>query len=96
MAYTDVSEMAADMDLRQRLYACIATLGWSNGEMWIDRWAWQIVATDPSWANSWASAAAMPVAEGETPIRRGWDAGVITDEMILERVRAVKDEKGDI
>lgn len=101
MAYTDIAEMAADDDLRQRLYACVASLGWDNGAMWVDRWVWQIVAGDGSWTEAWASAAVAEQTPAEpdatdAPVRRGWDAAVITDQQILERVRAVKDDKGDI
>lgn len=90
MAYSDVAEMAADDDLRQRLYGCLATLGWPNGLIWVDRWSWRIVAGNPGWANAWASAGASGIQ------RRGWDPGVITDDMILARVFEVRDEKGDI
>ena len=90
MAYTDVAEMAGDDDLRQRLYACVAQLGLDNGAMFVDRWVWQVVAQDPAWAGAWAAAALAGVT------RRGWDASVITDDMIWDRVRAVQDTKGNI
>jgi hypothetical protein len=90
VAYTDIAEMAADDDLRQRLYACVASLNIPNGAMWVDRYAWRLVASDPTWADRWALAGQNVVA------RRGWDASVISDEMILGRVRSVQEDKGDI
>lgn len=103
MAYTDVSEMAADPDLRQRIYACAASRSMDNAAMWVDRWAWVIVATDPAWVTAWAAAEwaesvtiGQDGSETRSPVRRGWDSLVISDAMILERVRSVLDMKGPV
>jgi hypothetical protein len=95
MAFTDVAEMAGDADLRQRIYACAANQGIDNVVMWVDQWVWQIVGADDAWVQAWSAAALATSGTLDTP-RRGWDAAVISDAMILARVRAVREDKGAI
>jgi hypothetical protein len=81
MAYWDIAQMSADLDLTSRVAACAAQedrpdpRNWASDNM-------LTLAAEPGWGEAWASA----IASGnEFP---GRDAGVITDPMILSAVQA--------
>lgn len=85
MAYIDVSDMASNGDLRQRIAACAATEGViaPHPTAWADAHLWQLAA-EPGWAEAWQHAREDGVIE-----RLGKDEGVINDRMILAAVQAI-------
>lgn len=75
MSYWDIAEMAKDLDLQARIWACAAQEDVAVVNML------QICAA-PGWDTEWASAAAGGVA------RPGKDPAVISDAEILSSVQA--------
>jgi hypothetical protein len=81
MAYFDIAQMSADLDLTSRVAACAAQenipdpRGWAADNM-------LTIAASPGWGDAWASAIA---GGNESP---GRDAAVITDAQILSAVQA--------
>lgn len=75
MSYWDISEMAADVDLTARIWACAAQEHQDVVNL-------LRVCSAPGWDAAWASAVAGGV---EQP---GRDQGVISDGMILGSVQA--------
>ena len=83
MALIDVSRLANDADLRERVAACAALNGHPNPTAWADNRMWRIAAS-PGFADAYASALANKIE------RPGMDPSVITDEQL---VAAVADEQ---
>lgn len=82
MAYEDVSKLAHDGNLRERLIAAAALEGIADPEQWVDAHRWEIAA-QPGWATAYASAVAAFI---DMP---GLRPGVIEDAMILSAVQAL-------
>lgn len=83
MSYWDVSLVAADVDLSQRVAAAAATEHRSDdpqGWAWQHRWE---LAAQPGWGDAWASALAS---NNPAP---GRDPAVISDPMILSAVQSI-------
>ena len=81
MAYYDIAQMSADIDLSSRVAACAAQEGRPEPREWAaDNML--TLAASPGWSEAWASATA---GGNEQP---GRDAGVVTDGMILAAVQA--------
>ena len=83
MTYADITDMAHNQDLLDRIIACAAEEGDPQPEQWAYANRWRVVA-QPGWAAAWASAIAGNVD------RPGRDAGVVTDGQILSAVQAVR------
>lgn len=85
MSYYDVSVMARDGHLRERIAACAAKEGVTVPQptQWADENQWQLVAS-PGWEEAWQYAREV----GEIQ-RLGLDEGVISDTMILAAVQAL-------
>lgn len=81
MSLLAVADMAENAALRRRLVAAVALEGIDNPDMWITRYQWQIVAAD-DWQTAWAGhrGSADP----------GGVESVITDDMILSRIRLIQ------
>lgn len=75
MSYWDIAEMAQDVDLNARIWACAA-------QEHLDTVNILRVCSAPGWDAAWASAIAGDVD------RPGKDPGVISDPMILSAVQA--------
>lgn len=83
MAYLDIAEMSADVDLNSRVAACAAQEGKPDPRQWAGDNI-LVLAASPGWEQAWAAAAAA-----DPPVQLpGADAGVITDPMILSAVQA--------
>jgi hypothetical protein len=83
MAYWDIAQMSADIDLTSRVAASAAQEGIPDPRNWAGD-NMLLVAASPGWSDAWASA----VASGnEFP---GRDPAVITDGQILSAVQALK------
>ncbi len=82
MAYEDVSKLAHDGNLRERLIAAAAMEGIADPEQWVDGKRWDFAA-QPGWADAYASAIASFI---DMP---GLRAGVISDAQILSAVQAL-------
>lgn len=82
MAYEDVSKLAHDGNLRERLIAAAALEGIADPEQWVDGKRWDFAA-QPGWADAYASAIASFI---DMP---GLRAGVISDAQILSAVQAL-------
>ena len=82
MAYEDVSKLAHDGNLRERLIAAAALEGIADPEAWVDGKRWEFAA-QPGWADAYASAVATFI---DLP---GLRPGVITDAQILAAVQAL-------
>ena len=82
MAYEDVSKLAHDGNLRERLIAAAALEGIPDPEQWVDAHRWEIAA-QPGWADAYASAVESHI---DLP---GLRPGVIGDDMILSAVQAL-------
>ena len=88
MSYCDVSVMARDGHLRERIAACAAKEGVTVPQptQWADDHQWQLDA-QPGWGEARAYAREVGVIEV-----LGRDQGVISDGMILSAVQAVRAE----
>lgn len=82
MAYEDVSKLAYDGNLRERLIAAAALEGIADPETWVDSKRWEFAA-QPGWADAYASAVETHI---DLP---GLRPGVIDDTMILSAVQAL-------
>ena len=83
MSYWDISQMAQNNDLIQRVQACAAQENVEpNPFTWTADNMLRVTAA-PGWADAWASAQA---ADNAAP---GRDPAVITDEMILAQVQSL-------
>lgn len=82
MAYEDVSKLAHDGNLRERLIAAAAMEGIPDPEQWVDGKRWDFAA-QPGWSTAYASAVAAYI---DLP---GLRPGVIGDDMILAAVQAL-------
>jgi hypothetical protein len=81
VSYSDIAMMADNNDLRMRITAAAAEENKTRPyEQWVAQNIWQLAAT-PGWDDAWASALAS------LNPRPGWDAGVISDGMILAAVQ---------
>ena len=83
MALIDLSKLAHDADLRERVAACAALNGDPNPGAWADLHMWAVAAA-PGFADAYASALANQVP------RPGMDPAVITDEQLIAAVAAVQ------
>lgn len=88
MSYYDVSVMARDGYLRERIAACAAEEGITSPQptQWADDNQWRLAAS-PGWKEAWAHARTVGVIE-----HLGLDGGVISDGMILSAVQALRSE----
>lgn len=75
MSYWDISEMAQDIDMQARIWACAA-------QEHLDSVNILRICAAPGWDAAWASAVAAGVE------RPGKDPAVISDEMILSSVQS--------
>lgn len=82
MAYLDISQIAADGGIRQRVIACAYTEGIPDPQQWCADHAWTLAA-QPGWGDAWASARAA----SKTDI--GSDESVISDSAILSAVQSI-------
>lgn len=82
MAYEDVSKLAHDGNLRERLIAAAALEGIPDPEQWVAQRRWEIAA-QPGWADAYATAVETHI---DLP---GLRPGVITDAQILAAVQAL-------
>lgn len=86
MTYLIISIMKDNGWLRSRVAACVALEGIADPARWaVDR-KWEL-ATQPGWADAWASALAGH--PDEPDYDPGMDEGVVTDGMILASVQAL-------
>ena len=89
MSYVSIFECAGDPDFRSRVAACAVQEGAAaagSGESFAFQWAMWIAAR-PDVEKAWEySVGASPYHS-----RRGYDPAVITDQMILDAVRAIRD-----
>ena len=85
MSFTSIYEASQDSDLRNRVAAAYTSItGNRDGGWWADQHMLAIAAGQEI-ADAWAySADANPWHS-----RRGYDSGIITDEMITNAVSAV-------
>lgn len=88
MSYYDISVMAKDGHLRERIAACAVTEGITNPHptAWADKHQWQLAAS-PGWGAAYSYAAATG---NDNP---GQDEAVVTDGMILAAVQAILNPK---
>lgn len=86
MSYMDISVMARDGHLKERIAACAAREGVTTPHptQWADDHQWQIAA-QPGWEEAWQYAREV----GDIQ-HLGRDGGVITDQMILAAVQAIR------
>jgi hypothetical protein len=82
MSYAVIADITESASLRRRVTACAAQEARSDPDSWAYVHRWDL-ASQPGWADAWASAVAASV---EDP---GADEGVITDPMILSAVQAI-------
>jgi hypothetical protein len=82
MSYWDIAEMAADVDIQDRVAACAAQEQPDEPRAWMYGHILNVTA-QPGWPEAWAAAVAGGV---ENP---GRDPGVITDGMVLSGVQTV-------
>ena len=88
MSYLDISHIAANGTMRQRVAACAAQEGEKAPENWAYTTSYLWAAT-PGWDPAWASAEpANPGAD------HGANPGVITDGMILSAVQGLRSGLG--
>lgn len=80
-----VGQMASDPDLRLRLLGCFGLEGDPRPEFTLQQHLWQIVSR-ADWANAWTYA----LATGKPLDGLGADELVISDQMILSAVQAVR------
>lgn len=86
MAYEDVSKLAHDGNLRERLVAAAALEGIPDPEQWVAQRRWEIAA-QPGWAAAYASAVETHI---DLP---GLRPGVISDDMIQAAVASVMESE---
>ena len=95
MAYLDQSEIAANNAMLQRVSQCAAEQGETAPDDWanINRRIW---AAAPGWAAAWAYAQATHPPDPDKPDAPAYDPGadetVITDDMILSQVQAMREQ----
>lgn len=82
MTYKTQADLARDQDILVRIAACAATQGVPDPESWAWKRLWAFSAR-PGWDDAYSYA----VATGKTP--PGLQEDVITDQMILDAVKAV-------
>lgn len=91
MSYMDVSVMARDGHLRERIAACAAKEGVTSPQptQWADDHQWALAAS-PGWEEAWQYAREVGKIE-----HLGLDEGVISDQMILSAVQALRTKEGE-
>lgn len=87
MSYLDQSAIAANAAMNTRVAQCAAQQEIAEPDMWTstNRRNW---ASSPGWDAAWASALASHA--GNPSYDPGIDEAVITDQMILSEVQALK------
>jgi hypothetical protein len=87
MSYLDQSEIAANGSMLARVAQCAAQQGEPDPDAWTytHRRTW---AASPGWDGAWASAQASHA--GDESYDPGADEAVITDQMILSEVQALR------
>ena len=83
MSYNSIALMADDNDLRLRIKACVSKEGDRDGQAWVTQNMWLLAAT-PGWDDAWDSALQVGIG------RPGYMPNVISDNMILAAVQALK------
>ena len=92
MGYAAVASIQRDNDIRLRISACAALLdiGDFNPWGWVDMRMWKFAA-QPTWGDAYEYAQNTHLQDSN--YRPGWDAGVITDGMILAAVELLRQEE---
>lgn len=87
MAYSSIAEMVQSPSLSQRITGAVAVEGEASPDAWTRDHIWAVVSS-PGWAEAWDYARDNQT-DDDNP-DTGARPGVISDQMILSGVQAVR------